>query len=272
MPFEPVHVPDPLLLSPPLLPPLALRGPSGLYGQKRRNGEEWGQCDPCTRFEPPPPNMPKDYIASTIHEAVDIDAAAGDCVFAAYIGEVVDVATSGGGTKGNVTIDHHRTLGLVTRYLHLDGNSICVAVGQTVKKGELIGHVGSGPAEPHLHFELRMVVDPAAPQFWGDRTTVPLDPTRPLYRSDGFVEAPVTGSASGVIDELRVGTDDGFPFLVALIGADQYRVPLWEPMTATELELAASLRAAHGAGATITLTYRESDFFGSHQIVTGVGF
>ncbi len=44
------------------------------------------------------------------------------------------------------------------------------------------------------------------------------------------------------------------------------------PMSATELELAASLRAAHGAGASIDLTYRESDFFGTHRIVTGVGF
>jgi murein DD-endopeptidase MepM/ murein hydrolase activator NlpD len=89
----------------------------------------------------------------------------------------------GVGLRGNLTIDHHPPgAGLVSRYLHLDGDSICVEEGEPVTKGDLIARVGSGPEDPHLHFELRIVVDPSDRRYWSDRNSVAVDPTRPLYR------------------------------------------------------------------------------------------
>ena len=52
-------------------------------------------------------------------------------------------------------------------------------------KGDLIAQLGSGPADPHLHVELRIVLDPSDRRFWSDRNSVALDSTRLLYRVEG---------------------------------------------------------------------------------------
>ena len=192
MALQPVHAPQPLLLAPPLLPPLVLRTENGFFGAKRPAIGNFGDCEPCTRFEEPPDLPPDDdpseppparYVKHQLHEAVDLEGEAGVCVFAAYTGKVVEVERGATGVRGNVTIDHHPVAaGLVSRYLHLDGDSICVEPGESVTKGDLIGQLGSGPADPHLHFELRIVVDPSDRRFWADRNSVALDPTRLLYR------------------------------------------------------------------------------------------
>ena len=117
-----------------------------------------------------------------LHEAVDLEGEAGDCVFAAYSGRVVEVERGAAGIRGNVTIDHHPfATGLVSRYLHLEGASVCVEHGDSVTKGDLIGQIGSGPADPHLHFELRIVVDQSDRRYWSPRNSVAVDPTRLLY-------------------------------------------------------------------------------------------
>jgi Peptidase family M23 len=164
MPFQPVHLPQPLLLVPPLLPPLVLRTENGQFGAKRPDIGRFGDCEPCSRFEEPPSRPPDEedprdprltrYVKHQVHEAVDLEGEAGDCVFAAYGGRVVEVETGAAGVRGNVTIDHHPSAtGLVSRYLHLEGAGICVEEGDSVAKGDLIGRIGSGPADPHLHFE-----------------------------------------------------------------------------------------------------------------------
>ena len=148
MPFQPVHLPQPLLLVPPLPPPLVLRTENGQFGAKRPD---------IGRF--------------------------GDCVFTAHGGRVVEVETGAAGVRGNVTIDHHPfATGLVSRYLHLEGAGICVEEGDSVAKGDLIGRIGSGPADPHLHFELRMVLDPSDQKYWSPRNSIAVDPTRLLSR------------------------------------------------------------------------------------------
>ncbi len=60
------------------------------------------------------------------------------------------------GTYGNLVVVNHQG-GVQSRYAHL--KSIVVKVGQTLKRGDLLGAVGATgtptSTQPHLHFELR---------------------------------------------------------------------------------------------------------------------
>ena len=127
------------------------------------------------------PEAARDYRAG-IHEGIDFPADAGTPVLAAGAGRVVraDVdftdwsaeeraaaladALALGRTPARtldlirgrqVWIDHGR--GVVTRYAHLE--SVAVAAGRLVARGEAIGAVGSSgypEGGPHLHFEIRI--------------------------------------------------------------------------------------------------------------------
>ena len=86
------------------------------------------------------------------HPGLDISADKGDPVYATADGKITNASSAG--NYGNlVTIDHG--YGLETRYGHL--SAFKVAVGQEVKRGDLLGLVGStGRAtSPHLHYEVR---------------------------------------------------------------------------------------------------------------------
>ena len=48
------------------------------------------------------------YVRHQLHEAVDLEGEAGECVFAAYTGRVVEAARDATGVRGNLTIDHPR--------------------------------------------------------------------------------------------------------------------------------------------------------------------
>jgi murein DD-endopeptidase MepM/ murein hydrolase activator NlpD len=85
------------------------------------------------------------------HEGIDISAPFGTEVVAPAAGRVVRVGwESGYGLQ--VTIDHG--YGIQTRYAHLSRTA--VALGQSVRRGDALGYVGStGLATgPHLHYEV----------------------------------------------------------------------------------------------------------------------
>ncbi|BAY11859.1 peptidoglycan DD-metalloendopeptidase family protein [Calothrix sp. NIES-2098] len=88
------------------------------------------------------------------HSGVDLLAAVGTSVQAIAPGTVAFASEQG--TYGKLVIINHSG-GLQSRYAHLD--TIKVSVGQQVKKGDLLGTVGTTgqPAakQPHLHFEVR---------------------------------------------------------------------------------------------------------------------
>lgn len=94
------------------------------------------------------------------HAGIDIARPAGTRVIASSDGRVVQAGwASGYGLL--VTIDHGR--GLQTRYAHL--SSLGVAPGQQVRRGDVLGSVGSTGRStgPHLHYELRLNGQPVSP-------------------------------------------------------------------------------------------------------------
>ena len=100
------------------------------------------------------------------HHAIDISTAKGQPVYATATGRVLSAARNG--PYGNlVEIDHG--FGLTTRYGHL--SEFAVTVGDTVRRGDVIGSVGAtGRATGyHVHYEV-----------WSDDRTV--NPMRLLAR------------------------------------------------------------------------------------------
>lgn len=104
----------------------------------------------------------------------------------------------------------------------------------------MIGRIGAGPADPHLHFELRIVVDPSDRRFWSDRNSIAVDPTRLLYRAD-TADAPAP-----------------------------YSVPMYEPSTEHERGLASAFTKALELGRAVEVEYGDSVFFGPHRVPVSV--
>ena len=95
-----------------------------------------------------------------LHTGIDIAAGSGTAIWAADGGKVV-YATWVYGYGNTVALDHGG--GISTLYAHQ--SSIAVGYGQTVKKGQVIGYVGSTgySTGPHLHFEVRVNGAPVDP-------------------------------------------------------------------------------------------------------------
>ena len=94
------------------------------------------------------------------HEGVDIAAPYGTEVVAPANGHVSKVAWEGGYGL-SVVIDHG--YGIETRYAHLSRTA--VVAGQTVRRGERLGWVGSTGLSigPHLHYEVLIQGRPTDP-------------------------------------------------------------------------------------------------------------
>lgn len=88
---------------------------------------------------------------SALHNGLDLGGNRGDPIYAAADG-VVTLSEREYPYGNNIIIDHGR--GIMTRYLHL--NERHVEVGETVKKGQLIGELGNTGRStgPHLHYEV----------------------------------------------------------------------------------------------------------------------
>lgn len=87
----------------------------------------------------------------TFHDGIDIVADRGRAVYATAEGQVAKAGYSG--DYGNLVVIQH-SFGLETRYGHLLRAS--VQAGQSVKRGDIIGYVGSTgrSTSPHLHYEV----------------------------------------------------------------------------------------------------------------------
>ncbi|WAA09581.1 M23 family metallopeptidase [Fervidibacillus albus] len=89
--------------------------------------------------------------ATSFHSGIDIRGSYGTPVFAAADGKVI-FAEYYGGYGNTIKIQHNGTY--TTLYGHL--SKIDVDVGDTVKKGDIIGAIGSTGRStgPHLHYEI----------------------------------------------------------------------------------------------------------------------
>jgi murein DD-endopeptidase MepM/ murein hydrolase activator NlpD len=120
----------------------------------------WKSSDFGMRFDP-------FFRVWQLHAGVDLAAAGGSPIFAAAAGRVVHAGYNGG--YGNFTcIGHGRYQGrgLSTCYAHQA--RILVWSGQWVRRGQLIGRVGTTGASTgnHLHFEVRLDGRPSHPLPW----------------------------------------------------------------------------------------------------------
>lgn len=101
--------------------------------------------------------------ASSNHQGLDIAAASGTKVYAADGGIVEFAGVYGSG--GNTIIINHGN-GAKTLYMHLrHGDGIMVVKGAKVKRGQVIGHVGSTGVSTgaHLHFQININGIPVDP-------------------------------------------------------------------------------------------------------------
>lgn len=100
------------------------------------------------------------YGSSKFHEGLDFSAATGSDVFATADGRV-ELARRQAAYGNCVDIDHGYNY--MTRYAHL--SEILVKEGEEVKRGQLIGRVGSTGKStgPHLHYEVRFKGEPQNP-------------------------------------------------------------------------------------------------------------
>lgn len=100
-----------------------------------------------------------------MHTGIDFRGDAGDPIHATAAGTVTNAGWSGGYGK-MVEIDHGN--GLATRYGHL--SEIDVNVGDDVRIGQVVGHMGSTGRStgPHLHYETRVDGEAVDPQKFLD--------------------------------------------------------------------------------------------------------
>ena len=92
------------------------------------------------------------YKVKKFHYGVDFSASIGTEIYATGNGKVVEVNNSARGYGNTIVIDHGYSY--QTQYSHL--KRFAVQPGQEVKRGQVIGYVGSTgkSSAPHLHYEV----------------------------------------------------------------------------------------------------------------------
>lgn len=92
------------------------------------------------------------YKTPKMHTGIDFTAATGTPIYATGDGAVVEAGYDNGGYGNNVVLNHG--YGYQTLYGHM--KKIKVRVGDRIKRGEVIGWIGSTGKStgPHLHYEV----------------------------------------------------------------------------------------------------------------------
>ena len=112
------------------------------------------------------------------HRGIDIMAPQGREIFAAADGVLVRMDWN---SLGGRTIYQRDASGeFILYYAHLDGYAPGLEAGATVRRGDLIGYVGStgNATTPHLHFEIMR--QPNLKRWWGGTS---FNPYRVLKRA-----------------------------------------------------------------------------------------
>lgn len=94
-------------------------------------------------------------VGTSDHDGIDIPANMGTPIYAAKTGYVIECGYND--SAGNhIVIDHKN--GMTTTYMHMTKFDPASGVGRRVKKGQVIGYVGSTgwSTGPHLHFGVKI--------------------------------------------------------------------------------------------------------------------
>ena len=174
------------LPTPPAPPPAAAAGP--LPGVRSAGDAEGARLLAQRSLQVPVAGIPPAALmdnyeqdrGSRKHEAIDIVAATGTPVVAVDDGRIVKLFTS---KPGGLTIYHFdEQRQLAYYYAHLQRYAEGVREGMAVKRGDVIGYVGStgnaDPKVPHLHFAV-FRLKPGANWWQGD----PVNPYPALSRA-----------------------------------------------------------------------------------------
>ncbi len=104
------------------------------------------------------------YHTFTFHGGMDFTAETGTEVYATGDGRVVKRQSDAWGYGNHIIVNHGH--GYTTVYAHL--SRFAVSNGSKVKRGQLIGYVGSTGRStgPHLHYEVRRNNNPLNPAFF----------------------------------------------------------------------------------------------------------
>ena len=104
------------------------------------------------------------YHTFTFHGGMDFTAETGTEVYATGDGRVVKRKSDAWGYGNHLIVNHGH--GYTTVYAHL--SRFAVSNGAKVKRGQLIGYVGSTGRStgPHLHYEVRRNNNPLNPAFF----------------------------------------------------------------------------------------------------------
>ncbi len=137
------------------------------------------------------------YHRYIFHKGIDLGSDRGTPVYASGDGKVSYVNARGTGRRGygrHIVIDHG--FGYKTKYAHL--HTVDVALGQEVKRGEIIGTVGNtgGSTGCHLHYEVLYMGSPVNPINYFRRD----------MNSDDFER--IVESANATTFETEHGTND----------------------------------------------------------------
>jgi peptidoglycan LD-endopeptidase LytH len=113
-----------------------------------------------------------------LHQALDVMAPRGTPVVAVDDGAVVKLHRGGAGGIAVYQFDREAEYGYY--YAHLDAYAAGLQEGQAVRRGDVLGYVGTTgnapESAPHLHFAVFRVEDRA--RWWGGRPVNPF----PLWR------------------------------------------------------------------------------------------
>lgn len=123
-------------------------------------GFQWPMADPRVTSEYGYRTHPV-YGTRRLHAGIDLGAPAGTPIYAANDGVVIFAGTQGGYGR-TVIVDHGG--GLTTLYAHM--SELGSVQGQTVRRGDTVGFVGSSGTATgnHLHFEIRVDGSPTNPR------------------------------------------------------------------------------------------------------------
>ena len=113
------------------------------------------------------------YGEEKFHTGVDVANTIGSPIHATADGVVIFAGWDG--DYGNRVEIRHKAAGYSTSYAHME--KVKVAYGQLVKRGELIGYVGStgNSTGPHCHYEVRRQGTPINPEQFILPTNVVVD-------------------------------------------------------------------------------------------------